>query len=116
MGYENGKLSGSDYARGSVDLYISLIKKRMQSDMEGAMRERFSEQSILVTLVCLRKICEEFPDSRMVSFPKREFYKFRELFEQWYIMAHDNIPINVRSELRSSADKEFGMWKLQFGY
>ncbi len=111
MSYWGSDPDDSDYASGAVGVIILLIKERMINDMEGAIAEEFPEQSLIVSLQCLRLIGERFRQDLSVHFEISHLKGCRELFDQWYTLVQHKLPKKFKDEILAKSIAEFELFE-----
>ena len=107
MAYWGSKPADSDYAFGSIGVYVLLIVRRMFDDMDNVLKKSHPEQGIIASLTCLRVIGLEFPKCLRVHFGRREFEKAKAGFEGWYELVKDKLPSEHKDAIWSEAMQEF---------
>ena len=110
MSYQTSDVNGTDFAKGSIDLIIRNIIKKMDSDIKMSIEKEFPEQSILSSLVCLRLIGEKFPKNLSIYFGNLDFEELKSKFYKWYELVHKKIPAKFREEVKEVAEKEFDLF------
>lgn len=111
MAYWGSGPDDCDYAFDGVGAYIHLIVERMKTDMESGLEDGYPEQRIIASLVCLRVIGEQFPQSLSLSFGRRDLEEAKKAFSHWYELAKNKIPSKYRESIRKEADKEFALFE-----
>ena len=106
MSYWGNKPDECDFAFDSVGANIYIIKERLLKDIEVVAKNRYSEQSIIANLVCLRVIGERFPKALSVHFRKRDFEMVKAAFYKWYETTN-----HVPAGLKECADSEFSLFE-----
>lgn len=114
MSYQTSDVNGTDYAKGKIDLVISLIVDRMEEDINRCIEKEFPEQSVLGMLVCLRLIGERFPQNLSLYFGRRNLEEAKTKFYKWYELVHKKIPAKFRQEVKEVAEKEFDLFYDKF--
>jgi hypothetical protein len=107
MSYWGYDADECDFAAGSIDTNLLIIKDNMLRDMENVKSKKFPEQSALASLDLLRLVGEKYPKNLRVVFSKKEYEVIKSDFFSWHDDVKNKIPKKYREDFLKQAAKVF---------
>ena len=114
MAYWGDGSDDCDYAFDSMGSYIAFMRDRMFAAAEGAIAEKYPEQTILVTLEALRLLWDRFPKVVACGFRRDDFRKSQELFARWLEAASPDLSGRRKSTLSAESQRVFAACEEMF--
>ncbi len=113
MPYWGSKSDENDFAFDALGVYIEEIKDRMFKDIRNVIEKSYPEQSLIVSLKCIRLLALEFPKCVRVSFRKKHYRDARDLFDDWLGLVRFKLPENLAMSIEEEARREFRLFEEQ---
>jgi hypothetical protein len=107
MAYWGNKAEECDYAFDSLGSYIAHIRDSMFAAAAGTIDERYTEQTIVMTLKVIRTLWSSFPRSVSCTFHRGDFDKSKALFSQWFTVVGPKLSASRKRAITAEAEQVF---------
>ena len=107
MAYWGNKAEECDYAFDSLGSYIAHMRDSMFAAAAGTIDEKYTEQTIVMTLKVIRTLWDSFPKNVACTFHRGGLDKSKTLFGEWLTAVAPKLSASRQRAIAAEAEQVF---------